>query len=226
MANPRWFAADPAFGWGFYGHRRNLYRATKPHDGFRILLSWARRLPGGAFVFTSNVDGHFQRAGFDVMQVFEAHGAIDWMQCTRRCGAGLFAADACPVEVDESTMRACEPLPSCPECGALARPNICMFSDRHWDPSRAAEQQERFTEWLRQVAGRRLVVVECGAGTAVPTVRDMCERVADIHRGRLIRINLREPQVPPGEIGLASSALAALRAIDGLLPHGSGGGPP
>jgi len=58
------------------------------------------------------------------------------------------------------------------------------------------------------------------------TVRDMCERVADMRRGRLIRINLREPQVPPGEIGLAGGALAALRAIDGLLSHGSAGGTP
>jgi NAD-dependent SIR2 family protein deacetylase len=226
MANPRWFAADPAFGWGFYGHRLNLYRATQPHDGFRVLLSWARRLPGGAFVFTSNVDGHFQRAGFDARQVCEAHGTIEWMQCTRVCGAGLFPAGACPVEVDESTMRAREPLPACPECGALARPNVCMFADLDFDPSRAAEQQERFTKWLRQVAGLRLAVVECGAGTAVPTVRHMCERVADMRRGRLIRINLREPQVPPGEIGLAGGALAALRAIDGLLSQGPGGGTP
>ena len=36
-ANPDHFARDPAFGWGFYGHRTNLYRATVPHDGFRLL---------------------------------------------------------------------------------------------------------------------------------------------------------------------------------------------
>src|SRR5262245_47666098 len=54
MANPRWFANDPAFAWGFYGHRLMLYRTTAPHDGFRILLGWARRMLHGAFVFTSN----------------------------------------------------------------------------------------------------------------------------------------------------------------------------
>ena len=32
---PRWFREDPAFAWGFYGHRRNLYRETQPHAGFR-----------------------------------------------------------------------------------------------------------------------------------------------------------------------------------------------
>jgi NAD-dependent SIR2 family protein deacetylase len=218
LANPRWFATDPALAWGFYGHRLNLYRATRPHDGFGILLAWARRMPGGAFVYTSNVDGHFQRGGFDSRQVLEVHGAIGWMQCTRDCGAGLFAADSSTVEVDESTMRAREPLPACPQCGALARPNILMFGDGDWDYNRAFEQEQRFRDWLQQVAGLRLAIVECGAGTAIPSVRLLCEHVARTHRGRLIRINLREPQVPLDGIGLATGALAALRTIDGLLP--------
>ena len=64
MANPRWFRSDPEFAWGFYGHRMMLYRETQPHEGFSILHRWASRMPGGGFVFTSNVDGHFQRAGF------------------------------------------------------------------------------------------------------------------------------------------------------------------
>src|SRR6185437_1705178 len=37
MANPRHFASDPAMGWGFYGHRLQLYRATVPHAGFASL---------------------------------------------------------------------------------------------------------------------------------------------------------------------------------------------
>ncbi len=38
-ANPAHFDGDPQFGWGFYGHRTNLYRSTIPHAGFGILLS-------------------------------------------------------------------------------------------------------------------------------------------------------------------------------------------
>jgi len=36
-ANPEHFERDPAFGWGFYGHRTNLYRETVPHEGFPII---------------------------------------------------------------------------------------------------------------------------------------------------------------------------------------------
>src|SRR5205807_8052746 len=41
LANPQHFAVDPHLAWGFYGHRLNLYRSAKPHDGYRILLDWA-----------------------------------------------------------------------------------------------------------------------------------------------------------------------------------------
>ncbi len=63
-ANPAHFERDPAFGWGFYGHRLQLYRETMPHEGFRMLLRWSERLDLATFVVTSNVDGQFQKAGF------------------------------------------------------------------------------------------------------------------------------------------------------------------
>ena len=42
-----------------------------PHDGFASLRKWAARTHLGAFVFTSNVDGQFQKAGFDANAVHE-----------------------------------------------------------------------------------------------------------------------------------------------------------
>ncbi|HEV3261083.1 MAG TPA: Sir2 family NAD-dependent protein deacetylase [Gemmataceae bacterium] len=216
LANPRWFTADPALAWGFYGHRLNLYRATRPHDGFQLLRSWGQRVRHGAFVFTSNVDGHFQRAGFDPERVVEVHGSIHWMQCLDECGMGLFPADAFQISVDEATMRAEAPLPVCAACGALARPNILMFGDMGWDGVRTTAQAARLDAWLREVGGSRLVIVECGAGTAVPTVRHTSESLAVLRGALLIRINPRESTVPAGHIGLAMGALEGLRTIDGL----------
>ncbi len=189
LANPRWFAMDPAMAWGFYGHRRNLYRATQPHEGFQILYSWARRMEHGAFILTSNVDGHFQRAGFVPEQIMEVHGAIEWLQCTRACGVGIFAAGAEDLTVDPLTMRAQEPLPACPACGCLARPNILMFGDWDWDEARTQKQQTRFEAWLEKALAGRLAVVECGAGCAIPTVRRCCEHIAAGRHNTLIRIN-------------------------------------
>lgn len=222
LANPRWFASDPTLAWGFYGHRRNLYRATQPHAGFAILRCWAERMKHGAFVFTSNVDGHFQRAGFAAERVYEVHGALDWMQCTAGCGAGIFRAAASALTIDEATMRASGPLPACPACGKLARPNVLMFNDWQWESQRSDEQAQRLESWLAAVAGEPTVIVECGAGVAIPTVRRFCERLAETAAATLIRINMREPEVPPGQIGIAMGARAALGAIDARLAGARG----
>jgi len=85
MANPTWFVRDPELAWGFYGHRLQLYRDTAPHRGFSILDRWAENLAHRCFVFTSNVDGHFQRAGFKRERVIECHGSIAHLQCTEPC---------------------------------------------------------------------------------------------------------------------------------------------
>jgi NAD-dependent SIR2 family protein deacetylase len=234
LANPRWFEEDPHLAWGFYGHRLALYRRTVPHAGFAILKKWSEKTP--SFVFTSNVDGQFQRAGFDDDTVFECHGSIHHVQCTRNCG---WFVDAAPqdepldstrsnrrhtstlqitVAVDEETMRAKDPLPRCGDCGATARPALLMFGDGMWDDRRSAEQEQRFQEFVAEetsgpLGARGLVVVECGAGTAVPSVRHMSESL--VRAGaRLLRINVREPEVPRGQIGLAIGAAAALKDLD------------
>lgn len=215
MANPAHFARDPELGWGFYGHRLHLYRETRPHEGFGVLTRLAARMPHGAVAFTSNVDGHFQRAGFSPETVVECHGSIEHLQCTKRCGVGIFSAEGVRVEVDPATFRARPPLPSCPGCGALARPNILMFGDATWDERRTAEQERRLVAFFEGLAGTRarIVVVECGAGTAIPTVRTFGERLAR-SGATLVRVNVREPEGPPGTLSLALGAKAALLALE------------
>ena len=217
MANPAWFRRDPELAWGFYGHRLQLYRDTEPHRGFGILRRWAETFRYGAFVFTSNVDGHFHKAGFDRGRVIECHGSIRHLQCAEPCCNDIWSADHLEVVIDMDTFRAVSELPACPRCGALARPNVLMFDDWHWIPGRTAEQERSFSEWLAQAAGPDLVIVELGAGSAVPTVRMTSERVASRCGATLIRINPREAQVHHGHVGLPLNALEALEAIDELL---------
>jgi NAD-dependent SIR2 family protein deacetylase len=217
LANPRWFVDDPSLAWGFYGHRMELYRRTTPHLGFAILRGWANRLRLGGFVFTSNVDGHFERAGFDPDQIVEVHGSFEGAQCTNDCGIGIFSGGSFKVAIDSETMRAVGDLPECPQCGALARPNILMFGDFEWHSARTDAQMRRLNSWLGGVQGAKLAVVECGAGQGVPTVRLACQRIARDCGGTLIRINTREPEVSPGHVSLSLGALEALQAIDDRL---------
>lgn len=225
MADPEHFRRDPPLGWGFYGHRTNLYRATTPHAGFGILKRWCDLAPLGGFVFTSNVDDHFGRSGFDRDRIVEVHGSIEWRQCLGGCGAGVFPADDRPIAVDPATFRAAAPLPSCPACGGLARPNILMFGDWHWKADRTEAQHRRFADWLEAAAGRRLVVIELGAGAAIPTVRRLSEGLVADLGATLVRINVREADVPRFQVGIAAPALATLGAIAAhLRGSGSAGG--
>ena len=213
MANPRHFARNPELAWGFYGHRLALYRATVPHEGFAILRALGERLAHGSFVFTRNDDGQFQRAGFDTGRIVECHGSIHHLQCTRPCSDAIWPADMVEPRIDPATCLMAPPLPHCPRCGAPARPNILMFNDSNWLDTRTEDQYARFEAWLGQV--RRLVVIEIGAGSDVPSVRRMCES----RRAPLIRINPREPRMASGKgVGIAAGALDTLRLLRAVLP--------
>ncbi len=212
MANPQWFEKDPALAWAFYGHRLHLYRDTVPHRGFETLKEWGDTKKYKYFVFTSNVDGQFQKAGFDDARIMECHGSIHHLQCTQNCQGKIWSAEGVKIEIDEN-FRAQEPLPRCPDCGALARPNILMFGDWSWESSRTDAQSRRLQSWLAMLeeAGAKLAVIEIGAGTAVPTVRMTSEDVARHFGVPLIRINPRE--VHGAEIGLAMGAGEALERM-------------
>jgi NAD-dependent SIR2 family protein deacetylase len=116
------------------------------------------------------------------------------------------------VLVDEETMRALEPLPQCPHCGVIARPNILMFGDWNWIGERSETQMQRLNVWLKNLDTEKVVVVECGAGQHIPTVRHFTENLQ--RRGAtLVRINPREADGPHGTISLETGASAGLQAI-------------
>ncbi|MBR8034473.1 SIR2 family NAD-dependent protein deacylase [Burkholderia vietnamiensis] len=212
IANPDAFRADPQLAWGFYGHRLKCYREIDPHAGFAALRRWAARMRHGAFVYTSNVDGQFQKAGFAEGDILECHGSIHYLQCAKPCCRQVWPAAGFDPDIDERACRMIGDGPRCAHCGGLARPNILMFGDHAWLEDRTEHQMERMRRW-KALAGR-IVVVEIGAGMALPTVRRFSER----HAPRLVRINTREPQTDPAKgVGIRGGALGTLLAIDAAL---------
>ena len=212
MANPEWFESDPKLAWAFYGHRLHLYRDTVPHEGFQMLLELSNTKKYGAYIFTSNVDGQFQKSGFSEEKVMECHGSIHHLQCIDNCQGMLWSSDDTYVEIEKG-FKAKEPLPACPFCGSMARPNILMFGDYGWEYARTDGQRERLGLWLEKLEreGAKLAIVEMGAGTAVPTVRNTSEQIAQRFGVPLIRINPRESF--GAEIELPMGAFEALSNI-------------
>ncbi|HEV3431554.1 MAG TPA: Sir2 family NAD-dependent protein deacetylase [Paraburkholderia sp.] len=199
----RCFETDPTQAWRFYGEALRVCESTVPHAGHAFLLDWADRKPHGAFVYTSNVDGHFEAAGFAPARIVECHGSIRHFQCARPCSPDIWPAahgDGAPT------------LPRCRRCGALARPNFLLFSDPAWVVARTNAQRLRMETW--RAGPCKPVVIEIGAGLALPGVRMFAQSL----RLPLIRINTDATELyGAATIALQGRALDVLTRIDAAL---------
>ena len=213
MANPQWFFNHPERAWGFYGHRLQLYRNTTPHSGFGILKKWTQNRDH--FIYTSNVDGAFQKAGFSTKKIVECHGSIHHVQYVQpKADESIWSANSIQLDVDEELVLAQHPLPR--KSGALLRPNILMFGDDEWLSHRSDEQEDNMLEWMETVKVKDCAVIELGAGTTISTIRRFSQRHQRLGMP-LIRINPRDSHGPKGTISIALGAEEALTKIESTL---------
>lgn len=219
LASPTLLEKDPELFWGFYGYRHNLYKNTTPHLGFDFIHKWARSK--NCFVITSNVDGHFQKAGFEEEKVWEVHGSIHWNQKSKTFfdlskefvdGKAQYedVIPAVKVEVNNKTMKA-KNIPS--KDGELLRPNILMFGDYGWNVIREEKQKQNFNQWAKDANLNKLVLIEIGAGTQLPTLRNINESLVKKCNGTLIRINPNKHESHCNHIKSISMQGTALGAI-------------
>jgi NAD-dependent SIR2 family protein deacetylase len=142
------------------------------------------------FVFTSNVDGYFNRAGIASQKILECHGSINYLQCMNH---DIFSSDNCPswtavpypIYANERPFSTSVTIPVCPHCAELARPQIPMFADSQWDDKLTQSQTELYKAWLDKKHSKNIVVIELGPGMAIPPVRWQSESLGV----PIIRIN-------------------------------------
>lgn len=168
------FFIRPLEAWNFYITRLINYSKFDPHRGYYAL----RQLGKDMFVVTSNVDGHFERSGWDIDHIYEIHGNLKWIQCSRRC-----CDDMQPMPQFSKELSNIKEAPHCPRCGAVSRPVVMMFEDAWFVGNHAIEQSHRYIKWAENK--KNIIGIEIGAGTAVPSIRMFGEQ----HTRALIRIN-------------------------------------
>ena len=215
LATPHWFDSNPSRAWGFYGHRHQLYKKTVPHKGFQILKKWFASKSTESFVYTSNVDGHFQKAGFSEQMVYECHGAINYFQCCSDCNNDIWHSPDFQFTVDEKQLLAEGELPSCINCGDIARPNILMFNDSYWLSHRSEQQAKRYKYWKGNIRDKSLTIIEVGAGISGCSARWESRQACNT----LIRINPTDAAGKANTVSIQSGALDALLAINELLEN-------
>jgi NAD-dependent deacetylase len=109
------FLEDPLKVWGFYGKRLALLDDAQPNDGHRSLAEledrgWVRA------VVTQNIDRLHERAGSRA--IVEVHGSIRTSSCL-----------ACGTVVPFAEVVALLPVPACPSCGRILKPDVVMFGE-------------------------------------------------------------------------------------------------
>ena len=207
LARPKLFRNLPSRAWGFYGKRINDYREIVPHQGFQILKEWTSKYFKDYFVFTSNVDNQFQKAGFPNNKVVECHGSILHKQCLNNCCKKVWNMDELKLKFD-SRIFATGEYPKCPACNGPARPNVHMFADLEWIGSRTATQEKRYKAWLNSIDKEDLLIIELGAGVIIKNIRLEGKRLGV----PIVRINPDDSGV---ELG-ASISCGALEALNHL----------
>lgn len=213
-ANAAAFDDDPVRAAETTRQRYARLLGAQPHAGYANLNEWRQAKPYGAFVYTSNVDGMFARAGFPADTVYEVHGSHVRSQCLTGCGGRA------PTVFD--TPPPTTAVATCPGCGEVARPNVLMFGDYAFSDTHREQQWEAFGAWFDALpALANVVVLEIGAGDDVRTVRFKCESLAAAYEWPLIRINPNEPalpaSVPNTSIALPLTSAEALHALDTLI---------
>lgn len=217
LSTPKLFTSDPTKIWGYYGRATQNLRTTQPHAGYSVLRRWMQRFGTTSFALTSNVDSQFLNAGFDPDRLIELHGNLLFHQCLEVCGTAIWSsADVFTPTVDKHVIMTSD-LPTCPDCGAIARPNVLLFQDFGWQPTRMRQQRKKYEAWLDAQRGKRMVIVEIGAGDVLPLVRKASEAVCSSHDATLIRINPHPGDIPAGAMALQTSGLEALTTLDDLL---------
>lgn len=219
IANPFHYERYKNASIPFYRDRLRNYIDTEPHDGFRALLSIVDDMPKGYFVVTSNVDGHFQKAGFDKKLICEEHGSIHKWQCVRKSCAKSSGIEGL---TSGSSVAMNDEVPRCKKCKSILRPNLCMFDDFDWYYPPYEENEIRKNAFLANVeydfSGDEVMILEIGAGNEIRTMRSAAESLAHHTNSKVIRINPDKEDYDDDEIILhiQRGAKEALHYLHGL----------
>lgn len=216
VVNPQAFIENPAYSWRLFGQRIKEYTTITPHHGFNILRKWIKNYDLDYFCLTSNIDGHFQKAGFAEENIREMHVTLAYFQsskpdASKEIWKNELSGDEILANVEKGIF------PTCKNSSAHARPNVYMFRDNTYINTRSNEQGQRFKEFLERNKSKQILVFEIGSGPHVQTIRVKTRMLKTEYGANIVRINPKDYTIKAPNIGIAKGALEALTEIDNYL---------
>ena len=108
-------AKRPELCWKYIAQVERASRGARPSVGHQVIARLERRVDE-VWVLTQNVDGLHRAAGST--HVIDIHGDVHRLLCTR-CDYRRTVEDYADLA----------PLPRCPECNAVVRPDVVLFGE-------------------------------------------------------------------------------------------------
>lgn len=163
---------------------------------YRQLYEWVKEKDW--FVITTNVDGQFEKAGFDTDRIFATQGDYAFFQPASGAPKELYY-NRDWVERALPAIRDCriptELLPHTPEGEPVAVNLRC--DDTFVEDARWHEQAARYQSFVEKASTRRLLLLEFGVGFNTPVIiRFPFERMAaQLPHTTLVRFNRDYPHL-------------------------------
>ncbi|KAI8900725.1 hypothetical protein BC833DRAFT_510063, partial [Globomyces pollinis-pini] len=168
--------------WAYYLSQVNLARYNWPKSKvYKDLLTLFQRFePGNAFITTSNADGMFEQNGFPIESIYTIQGDYGRLQCLNRCTEHSYwdskpIIDSLLPKLNLDTFEIPEmEVPKCTKCNG---PLMLNVRGGNWFiETPFVTQKTRFENWKEKVIkdvqenGKKLVILEIGAGFNTPSV--------------------------------------------------------
>jgi NAD-dependent SIR2 family protein deacetylase len=124
------------------------------------------------FVITTNVDGQFEKAGFDHKSFFEVQGNYAYLQCSVGCHNKLYSNEILVSEMLANIDNCRIPtsmVPKCPICGHEMDINLrkdqYFIQDENWYTN-----ETNYNHFLSEIENKAVVYLELGVGYNTPGI--------------------------------------------------------
>lgn len=183
--------------WAFWAKLIKLNRFREPLRLYQELLELVK--DKNYFVITTNVDGQFETAGFNIEKIFAVQGDYRFLQCENACHNKLYDNKEMVEEWLKHTENLKIPkqlVPKCPVCGGNMEMNLRkdanFVQDENW-----YKQAKQYDQFLDEIKDKNVILLEMGVGFNTPgIIRFPFEQMTYQHlKTTLIRMNKDYPMV-------------------------------
>jgi NAD-dependent SIR2 family protein deacetylase len=160
----------PEEKWAYFARYFMCYYNSKSTELYENILKLVKDKE--YFIITTNVDGHFEKSGFDISKMFATQGDFVNIQCSEPCHNKLYESIELFKEMVAKTKDRKIPtelIPKCPKCGKIMKYHLReseeFVEDDYW-----YQQSSKYMDFLKRNKDKKVLLLEFGVGFNTPTI--------------------------------------------------------